>query len=106
MSIPPLIRLLAAGVMPLTRIGDVACFAVYCAAYSRWRTVTERIAAMAKRDPTTRGLLIKTKDGDAVTNPLVYIANHAARDMVRYAGEVQTAVETARRSPAPTLSRA
>jgi phage terminase small subunit len=86
MSIPPLIRLLAAGVMPLTRI-DVACFAVYCAAYSRWRTVTERIAAMAERDPLTHGLLIKTQAGDAAANPLVYIANHAARDMVRYAGE-------------------
>jgi P27 family predicted phage terminase small subunit len=66
---------------------DTAVFAVYCNAYSRWRTATERLAAMAARDELTHGLLIKTKAGDAVANPLVYIVGHAARDMVRYAGE-------------------
>jgi P27 family predicted phage terminase small subunit len=66
---------------------DVSTFAVYCTAYSHWRTAVETIARVAERDPATHGLLIKTKDGDAVTNPLVWIANRAARDMVRYASE-------------------
>ena len=70
----------------MTKI-DVATFAVYCESYSRWRTATEAIAAMAARDDQTHGLLIKTKAGDAAVDPLIWIANGAARDMVRYAGE-------------------
>jgi P27 family predicted phage terminase small subunit len=66
---------------------DVAALAVYCESFARWRTATEVLAAMAARDDQTHGLLIKTKAGDAAVNPLIWIANSAARDMVRYAGE-------------------
>jgi len=47
----------------------------------------EILAEMAKRDPATSALLVKSTAGDAVQNPLVKIAAHAARDMIRYGGE-------------------
>jgi P27 family predicted phage terminase small subunit len=55
--------------------------------YATWRTALETLAAMAERDPTTRGLLVKRQDGNAARNPLVQIVANAAADMVRYAGE-------------------
>jgi hypothetical protein len=40
---------------------------------------------MAKRDPLTGGLMIKTQGGDAGINPLLAIARHAAGQMVSLA---------------------
>lgn len=42
---------------------------------------------MAKRDPLTGGLMIKTTNGNAIQNPLIGTANKAMSDMVRYAAE-------------------
>jgi P27 family predicted phage terminase small subunit len=66
---------------------DVACLAVYCDAYSRWRLATEAIAAMAARDERTHGLLIKSRAGEATANPLIWIANSAVKTMLRAADE-------------------
>jgi P27 family predicted phage terminase small subunit len=66
---------------------DVACLAVYCDAYSRWRVATEALAAMAARDEVTHGLLIKSRAGEATANPLIWIANSAAKTMLRAADE-------------------
>lgn len=66
---------------------DVAVLAAYAQAYASWRLAEESLAEMAKRDPVTSGLLIKTSSGDAAQNPLVGIARRAASDMVRYASE-------------------
>ncbi|HEY2526373.1 MAG TPA: P27 family phage terminase small subunit [Xanthobacteraceae bacterium] len=41
---------------------------------------------MAEKDPITSGLVVK-KNGNATPNPLVAIAEKAARAMVRYAAE-------------------
>lgn len=60
----------------------------YCMAYARWRTAEEAIAAMAERDSIMSGLIVKTQSGGAAANPLVWIAQNAARDMVRYGGEM------------------
>lgn len=70
----------------LSRI-DVPSLAAYCYAYAQWRQAAESLAAMADRDPTTHGLLIRTMDGNARRNPLVKIAADAAADMVRFASE-------------------
>jgi P27 family predicted phage terminase small subunit len=70
----------------LTRI-DVPALATYCHAYGQWRLAAETLAKMAASDPVAGGMLIKTKYGDAVQNPLVGIARKHAADMVRYAGE-------------------
>ena len=77
-------RLLAAGL--LTAI-DRAALAAYCQAYGRWVQAERALAEMAKRDLVTAGLLIKTKNGNAIQNPLVGTANKAMSDMVRYATE-------------------
>jgi P27 family predicted phage terminase small subunit len=78
---PHLVRL---GLLTLV---DLQVFAAYCQSYATWRTALETLAAMAERDATTRGLLVKRQDGNAARNPLVQIAANAAADMVRYAGE-------------------
>lgn len=66
---------------------DRAALAAYCQAYSRWVRAEHAIAEMAKRDELTRGLMIKTTNGNAIANPLVGVANKAIADMVRYAAE-------------------
>ncbi|MCK1303899.1 phage terminase small subunit P27 family [Bradyrhizobium sp. 24] len=66
---------------------DVAALSAYCYAYAQWRQAAEALARMADRDETMHGLLVKTVDGNARRNPLVKIANDAAEDMLRYAGE-------------------
>jgi P27 family predicted phage terminase small subunit len=70
----------------LLTIGDVMLFAVYCAAYARWRTAEEVLAEMAKRDAVASGLLIQRTSGSAAQNPLIRIAANAAAEMVRFAG--------------------
>jgi P27 family predicted phage terminase small subunit len=66
---------------------DVMPFAAYCDAVDRWRTASEVLATMAARDPTTNGLLIKSKAGEVVANPMVWVVSGAARAMLRYASE-------------------
>jgi len=66
---------------------DRAALAAYCQAYGRWMTAERAIAEMAKRDPLTCGLLIKTTNGNAIQNPLVGVANKAMADTMRYAVE-------------------
>lgn len=67
---------------------DIQVLAVYCDSYERWRTARETVAAMAERDPITRGQIVKTQSGGAAPNPLVWIAASAAKDMLRFAGEL------------------
>ena len=76
----------------LSRIGlltviDVTPLAAYCQAYARWRTAEETIAEMAKRDGVLHGLMLKTRNGTPIQNPLVITAAKAANDMIRYAVE-------------------
>lgn len=66
---------------------DRAALAAYCQAFGRWRQAERALAAMAKADPLTGALMIRTKEGNAIQNPLVGIANKAMADMVRYAAE-------------------
>lgn len=66
---------------------DRAALAAYCQAYGRWMQAERAIAEMAKRDPLTGGLMIKTTNGNAIQNPLIGTANKAMTDMVRFAAE-------------------
>lgn len=66
---------------------DRAALGAYCQAYGRWVQAERSLAKMAERDELTRGLMIKTSNGNAINNPLVGIANKAMQDMVRYAAE-------------------
>jgi P27 family predicted phage terminase small subunit len=73
--------------MGLLTDADVSPLAAYCQAYARWLTTERAIAVMAEKDQLTRGLMIKTTNGNAVQNPLVGTSNKAASDMVRFASE-------------------
>jgi len=66
---------------------DLSSLAAYADAYGRWRTAREALDRMAANDPVMGGLIIKSRYGDAVQNPLVSIARKAALDMVRFAAE-------------------
>lgn len=66
---------------------DQTMLAAYCMAYARWRQAEEDLQVMADQDPITHGALLKTKEGNAIQNPLVGVANVARRDMARLAAE-------------------
>jgi P27 family predicted phage terminase small subunit len=66
---------------------DRAALGAYCQAYGRWEQAEAALARMAERDNVTKGLMIKTTNGNAVQNPLVGTANKAMADMMRYAAE-------------------
>ena len=71
----------------LLTILDVQVLAAYCQSYGRWVTAERMIAKIASLDPQSNGLLIKNANGNAMPNPLIFVAINAARDMVKYAAE-------------------
>lgn len=66
---------------------DRAALAAYCTTYGRWVVAERALARQAERDPSTQALLVRTKKGNIIQNPLVGTANKAMSDMVRYAAE-------------------
>lgn len=66
---------------------DTSVFAAYCQSYALWKQATEALNHMARTDVVTKGILVKV-NGHAAQNPLVFAANKAASDMVRYATEL------------------
>jgi P27 family predicted phage terminase small subunit len=60
---------------------DTSAFASYCVSYSVWRTAIEDLSAQGG------GLVVVTKSGNYIQNPLLGIINVAARDMLKYASE-------------------
>ena len=71
----------------LLTVLDTASLAAYCYSYGIWREAAEALERVGARDEQTRGLLIRTQDGNARRNPLIKVAADAAAAMVRYAGE-------------------
>lgn len=61
--------------------------AMYCQAYGRWRKAEEAIQQMAKANPASGGLIIKTTNGNIIQNPMVGTANTAMRDAMKFASE-------------------
>lgn len=71
----------------LTEI-DRSAFAAYCQAYGRWAGAQRSLKKMAEKDVTgAAAQIIKTQGGNWIQNPLIGIANKAARDMVNFATE-------------------
>jgi P27 family predicted phage terminase small subunit len=71
----------------LLTVADTMPLAAYCTAYSQWRSAVELMQQIAAGNPVTRGLILKTKDGDARRNPVLKVARDGANDMLRFAGE-------------------
>jgi P27 family predicted phage terminase small subunit len=68
---------------------DVGVLASYCFSYSQLRTAAEILKQMRANDAGgLRGLVVATKDKGTMTNPLVWIANAAAKNMNRFAVEL------------------
>jgi P27 family predicted phage terminase small subunit len=74
-------------VMGLLTILDVHVLAAYCVSYCRWREAEELLAEFRARDPTTKGLLVRSRSGDARINPLVKVSRLMAADTLRYGSE-------------------
>lgn len=71
----------------LTEI-DRSAFIAYCQAYGRWANAQRSLKAMALKDPTgAQAQIIRTTAGNWIQNPLIGIANKAARDLVNFATE-------------------
>ena len=66
---------------------DRAALAAYCQAYARWGQAERALTEMAKKAMPTGALMIISKNGMAIPNPLVGVANKAMADVVRYAAE-------------------
>src|SRR5262245_29650225 len=73
--------------LKLLSVVDIPSLAAYCDAYERWRQAKEALQKMAERDPAMSALMIKTRNGNAMQNPLAITADKAAAAMVRYAAE-------------------
>ncbi len=71
----------------LLTIVDVPSLTAYCQIYGRWVVAERTLAKMAALDPQTHALMIKSANGTAIPNPIVWVAANAARDMVKYAAE-------------------
>lgn len=67
---------------------DVSTLAAYAQLYGRWvEAETALNEHKAGPDAIAFGLLVATTNGTLIQNPLVGLANAAARDMVRYCVE-------------------
>jgi P27 family predicted phage terminase small subunit len=73
--------------LKLVTAGDIYPLAAYCEAFKRWKTAVRTLDEMAELDPVMKGQIVKTQSGGAAPNPVLQIADKAARDMVRYAAE-------------------
>jgi len=67
---------------------DRGLLAAYCQAYGRWVQAERVLAKMAELDPIASALTITTKNGNAIQNPIIGIANKALADLARYAVEL------------------
>jgi P27 family predicted phage terminase small subunit len=66
---------------------DTAVLAAYCQSYMRWRLAEEALQRMVDKDPLMNGFVIRRRNGEAGSNPLVHAARRAATEMLRFAGE-------------------
>ena len=67
---------------------DRGAFAAYCVSYSRWEFAETRLLEMSVNDPQTGALLIRTKNGNTIHNPLLSIARAALHDMLTIADRI------------------
>ncbi len=80
-------ELYAVGVLTVV---DGTVLAAYCEAFSLWKRASVRLQAQARNDDKVlaEGILVMTKSGNVILNPLQGACNVARRDMVRLAAEL------------------
>lgn len=66
---------------------DLSTFEAYCSAYGRWRQAEEALKRMGANDALTEGLAIRTKQGNAVYNPVLIASDRAREHFTRLAAE-------------------
>jgi P27 family predicted phage terminase small subunit len=71
----------------LLTVVDLHLFGAYCKTYGIWRNAQEALARVAEDDPAFGGLVVRTRKGNAMVNPLYWTARGAASDLVQIAGE-------------------
>ncbi len=81
---------------------DRAAFAVYCQAYGRWVRAEVALEKMAEKEPATQALLMKTKSGNLIQNPLVGTANKAMDSLLKAATELGMTPSVRSRIEAPS----
>lgn len=69
----------------LLTVADASGLGAYCQAYSTWRTASEQFAVDRQDNAAARskGLIVITKQGNRIQNPLLGIVNKARADMVK-----------------------
>lgn len=65
---------------------DRGVLSAYCQAYGVWAQAEREIQKL-QQTSVLNGLILKTKDGNFIHQPLLSIANRARADMVKYAVE-------------------
>jgi P27 family predicted phage terminase small subunit len=80
-------ELYATGVLTVV---DGPALSAFCTAYSVWIRAERRMNADRRNNDavTAEGLLVRTKQGNLIQNPLLGIANVARRDMVKLGAEL------------------
>jgi len=65
---------------------DRAVLAAYCQSYGVWAQAEREIDKL-QQSSVLNGLILRTKEGNFIQQPLLGIANRARGDMVKYASE-------------------
>lgn len=80
-------ELYAVGVLTIV---DGSVLAAYCEAFSLWKRASVRLQKQARNDDRViaEAILVTTKSGNVILNPLQGACNVARRDMVRLAAEL------------------
>jgi P27 family predicted phage terminase small subunit len=71
----------------LLTAADLMTFGAYCQSVHFWRTAVEKFNAMAANDPTMAALILRSRNGNPVQNPLFLAMRQSASDMLRTAAE-------------------
>jgi P27 family predicted phage terminase small subunit len=66
---------------------DRGALAACCQAYGRWVQAERALSTMAEQDQLTKALMIRTRGGNAIQNPLVGTANRAMELYLKAAAE-------------------
>jgi P27 family predicted phage terminase small subunit len=66
---------------------DQTMFAIYCEAFGQLRQRMDDFKKMADADAVTHGVVMKTREGNFIQNPMVGAINVLRRDVQRLAAE-------------------